>query len=129
MFSCFVSQYHLKGLSHHKTLSLLIVIYIPHSVEYLLDVMNTAKALSHVILYDCNLTSTEFQDIISGAAANNLKEIAICDGWKDFFQVVVTSINIKITLGCYFDRDDREKYFSSLSCADRVVIMDPSECE
>ena len=132
----------LKGLSHHKTLSLLILMNIPHTVEYLLDVMNTAKVLSHVILYDCDLTSTEFQDIISGAAANNLKEIGICDGpllkysflheTKDFFQDVMTSRNIKITLGCYYDRDDRddrEKYLSSLSCADRVVFMDPSKCE
>ena len=94
---------------------------IPHSVEYLLDVIDNAKVLSHVILYDCELTSTEFQDIISGAAANNLKEIAICDRTllensffyetKDFFQDVVTSRNIKITLGSYFDRDDRETVF------------------
>ena len=126
----------LKGLSHHKTLSLLVLKKIPHTVEYLLDVMNTAKVLSHVILFDCDLTSTEFRDIISGAAANNVKEIAICDGpllknsflyeTKDFFQDVVTSKNIKITLGCFHYR---EKYISSLSCADRVVIMDPLECE
>ena len=92
--------------------------------------------LSHVILYDCNLTSTEFQDIISGAADNNLKEIGICDGplfensflheTEEFIQEVVTNGNIKITLGCWYDR---EKYFPSLSCADRVVIMDPSNCE
>ena len=126
----------LKGLSHDKTLSQLIVMKIPHSVEYLLVVIDNAKVLSHVILYDCELTSTEFQDIISGAAANNLKEIAICDRTllensffyetKDFFQDVMTSRNIKITLGSYFF--DRE-YFSSLSCADRVVIMDPFQCE
>ena len=42
--------------------------------------MNTAKVLSHVILYNCKLTSTKSQDIISGAAANNLKEVAILDG-------------------------------------------------
>ena len=126
----------LKGLSHHKTLSQLIVINIPNTVEYLLNVMNTAKVLSHVILYDCNLTSTEFQDIISGAAANNLKEIAIHDEplfensffceTKDFIQEIVTSRSIKITLGCWYDR---EKYLSSLSCADRVVFMDPFDCE
>ena len=123
----------LKGLLNHKTLILLIVINIFHPVEYLLDVMNSAKVLSHVILYDCGLTSTEFQDIISGAVANNLKEIAICDGQlfkhyylsKDFIQDAVTSRNIKITLGC---KHDREKYFSSLSCADRVVIIDQFEC-
>ena len=125
----------LKGLSHHKTLSLLILVNI-HSVEYLLDVMNTAKVLSHVILYYCELTSTEFQDIISGAAANNLKEIAVCDGplfekplndvTEQFFQDVVTNGNIKITLGCYYRS---EKYLSNLSFADRVVIMDLSQCE
>ena len=128
----------LKGLSHHKTLSRLIVMHIPHTVEYLLDVMNTAKVLRHVILYDCNLTSIEFQKIISGAAANNLKEIAIWDGplldmssnykTEQFFQDVVTNRNIKITLGCYYT-DGVRNYVSSLSCADRVVIMDPSECE
>ena len=126
----------LKGLSHHKTLSLLIVMEIPHSVEYLLDVINNAKVLSHVILCDCYLTSTEFQDIVSGAAANNLKEIGICDGplfensflheTKEFIQEVVTNGNIKITLGCWYDR---EKYYPSFSCADRVVIMDPFKCE
>ena len=130
----------LKGLSHHKTLSQLVVISIPHSVEYLLDVMNTAKVLSHVILYNCYLTSTEFQDIISGAAANNLKEIAIWDGpllnksfiyeTKDFFQDVVTSRNIKITLGCsYSEVVPLRNFFSSLSCADRVVFMDKYDCE
>ena len=126
----------LKGLSHHKTLSLLIVMEIPHSVKYLLAVINNAKVLSHVILYDCYLTSTEFQDIVSGAAANNLKEIGICDGplfensflheTKQFIQEVVTNGNIKFTLGCWYDR---EKYYPSFSCADRVVIMDPHECE
>ena len=132
----------LKGLSHHKTLSRLILAYIPHTVEYLLDIMNTAKVLSHVILQGCDLTSTEFQDIISGAAANNLKEIAIWDKplldksfifkTEQFLQDVVTRKNIKITLGCYYDR---ETYLSSLSslfslsCADRVVIMDKSKCE
>ena len=101
--------------------------------------MNTAKVLSHVILYDCNLTSTDFQDIISRAAANNLKEIAICDGLllnksfiyetKEFFQDVVTSRNIKITLGCYCSEVAFWNYFSNLSCAERVVITDTAECE
>ena len=130
----------LKGLSHHKTLSRLILMYIPHTVEYLLDVMNTAKVLSHVILYDCDPTSTEFQDIISGAAANNLKEIAIWD-WRlsnksfideteEFFQDVLTCKNIKITLGCYYNEVvSLQNYFSTFSCADRVVIVDVSQCE
>ena len=128
----------LKGLSHHKTLSHLILLFIPHTFEYLLDIINTAEVLSYVILYRCALTSTEFQDIISGAAANNLKEIAICDLklldksslYKNkFFQDVVTSRNIKITLGSILDEGDSRKYFSSLSCADKVVFMGAPDCE
>ena len=127
-----------KGLSHHKTLSRIIVMHISRTVKYLLDVMNTAKLLSHVILNNCHLTSTELQDILSGAAANNLKEIAICDGQydsiiyetKEFFQDLVTSRNIKITLGCYYrDVVPVRDHFSSLSCADRVVIKDTYECK
>ena len=126
----------LKGLSHHKTLSHLIVMSIPDSVECSLDIMNTAKVLSHLILYNCNLTSTEFQDIISGAAANNLKEIAIWDEpllckykTEQFFQDVVTSRNIKITLGCHDSEVvPLQNYLSSLSNADRVVIMNQFEC-
>ena len=131
----------LKGLSHHKTLSRLFVIEISFlSVKYLLDIMNTAKVLSHVILYNCRLTSTQFQDIISGAAANNLMEIAICDEpllkesfiyeTKEFLKDIVTSKNIRITLGCCSSEViPLQNYFSSLSCADRVVIKDTSKCE